>query len=196
MKNILLLLPLMTLLSACGSQNLKPIHTVEHVDLERFMGDWYVVANIPTFIETDAYNAIETYAMNDDGSIATTFTFHDGSPDGELKKYEPTGFIVDEQSNALWDMQFIWPFKAEYRVIYLDADYQTTIIGRTKRDYVWLMSRQPAIEASSYASLLAFLEEQGYDISKVQKVPQVWSREIVNEIGSDINSGINESKAQ
>lgn len=189
MKNTLLLLPLITLLSACGSQNLKPIHTVEHVDLKRFMGDWYVIANIPTFIETDAYNAIETYAMNDDGSIATTFTFHDGSPDGELKKYEPTGFIVDEQSNALWDMQFIWPFKAEYRVIYLDADYQTTIIGRTKRDYVWLMSRQSKIEDSSYASLLTFLKEQGYDINKVQKVPQVWSREIVNEINIDSNEG-------
>ncbi len=189
MKNILLLLTLITLLSACGSQNLKPIHTVEYVDLERFMGEWYVVANIPTFIETNAYNAIETYAMNDDGSIATTFTFHDGSPDGELKKYEPTGFIVDEQSNALWDMQFIWPFKAEYRVIYLDADYQTTIIGRTKRDYVWLMSRQSKIEDSSYASLLTFLEEQGYDINKVQKVPQVWSREIVNEINNDSNEG-------
>ena len=74
-KNNLLALPLTTLLSACGSQNLKPIDTVEHVDLERFMGDWYVIANIPTFIETDAYNAIETYRMNDDGSIATTFTF-------------------------------------------------------------------------------------------------------------------------
>ena len=182
MKNILLLLPLITLLSACGSQNLKPIITVEHVDLDRFMGEWYVVANIPTFIETDAYNAIETYEMNDDGSIATTFTFYDGSPDGELKKYEPTGFIVDEQSNALWDMQFIWPFKAEYRVIYLDEDYQTTIIGRTKRDYVWLMSRQAEIEDSNYQSLLSFIEEQGYDINKVQKVPQVWSPAIENEI--------------
>jgi apolipoprotein D and lipocalin family protein len=171
----MIMLSLTMLLSACGSQNLKPINTVDFVDLDRFMGDWYVIANIPTFIETDAHNAIETYAMNDDGSIATTFTFHDGSPDGELKKYEPTGFIVDEQSNALWDMQFIWPFKAEYRVIYLDEGYETTIIGRTKRDYVWLMSRGSSIDESSYASLLAFIEDQGYDISKVQKVPQVWT---------------------
>ena len=181
MKNKLLLLPLTILLSACASQNMKPIHTVEHVELDRFMGDWYVIANIPTFIETDAFNAIETYAMNDDGSIATTFTFHDGSPDGELKKYEPKGFIVDEQSNALWDMQFIWPFKAEYRVIYLDEDYQTTIIGRTKRDYVWLMSRQPEIDDNDYQSLLTFIEDQGYDINKVQKVPQVWSQAKDNE---------------
>jgi apolipoprotein D and lipocalin family protein len=175
-KNNLLVLSLITLLSACGSQNLKPIDTVEHVDLKRFMGEWYVIANIPTFIETDAYNAIETYEMNEDGSIATTFTFRQGSAEGTRKQYNPTGFIVDKQSNALWDMQFIWPFKAEYRVIYLDDDYQTTIIGRSKRDYVWLMSRQPGIDENSYRSLLRFIQTQGYDIDKVQKVPQVWSQ--------------------
>ena len=174
MKNIILLIPIITMLAACGNQNMKPINTVDHVDIDRFMGDWYVIANIPTFIETDAYNAIESYALNEDGTIATTFTFHDGAPDGELKTYKPTGFIVDEQSNALWGMQFIWPFKAEFRVIYLDDDYQTTIIGRSKRDYVWLMSRQPAIEDERYRSLLSFMENQGYDISKVQQVPQIW----------------------
>ena len=173
-RNNLLTLPLITLLSACGSQNLKPIDTVEHVDLKRFMGDWYVIANIPTFIETNAYNAIETYKMNEDGSIATTFTFRQGSPEGNRKQYNPTGFIVDQQSNALWDMQFIWPFKAEYRVIYLDDDYQTTIIGRSKRDYVWLMSRKTGMGENSYRSLLRFIQSQGYDIDKVQKVPQVW----------------------
>ena len=36
---------------------------VKQVDLDRFMGDWYVIANIPTFIEKDAYNAIETYRL-------------------------------------------------------------------------------------------------------------------------------------
>ena len=173
-KKTLLLLPLITLMAACGSQNVKPIHTVEYVDLNRFMGDWYVIANIPTFIETDAYNAIETYQMNDDGSIATTFTFHQGSPDGDRKQYNPTGFIVDQQSNALWDMQFIWPFKAEYRVIYLDDDYQTTIIGRSKRDYVWLMSREPEMPAAEYQKAVQFITEAGYDISQLQRVPQQW----------------------
>ena len=167
---------------------MKPIATVGYVDIDRFMGDWYVIANIPTFIETDAHNAIESYALNEDGTIDTTFTFHDGAPDGELKAYRPTGYIVDEQSNALWGMQFIWPFKAEFRVIYLDDDYQTTIIGRSKRDYVWLMSRQPVIEDSSYSSLLAFLDSQGYDISKVQKVPQMWPSKSTTTIQETDNS--------
>jgi apolipoprotein D and lipocalin family protein len=151
---------------------MKPIHTVEYVDLSRFMGDWYVIANIPTFIEKNAFNAVESYRLEDDGTVATTFRFNKGSEDGPLKEYHPRGFIQDDKSNAVWGMQFIWPFKTEYRVIYLNEDYSSTVIGRTKRDYVWIMSRQPTIPDDEYVRIVSFLKEQGYDIEKLQKVPQ------------------------
>ena len=151
---------------------MKPIHTVEYVDLNRFMGDWYVIANIPTFIEKNAFNAIESYRLNKDGSVATTFKFNKGSSDGLLKEYHPRGFVQDDASNAVWGMQFIWPFKTEYRIIYLNKDYSTTVIGRTKRDYVWIMSRDPSIPDDEYALILEFLKEQGYDLENLQKVPQ------------------------
>ena len=41
-------------------KELEKLETVKYVDLERFMGDWYVIANIPTFIEKGAVNAIES----------------------------------------------------------------------------------------------------------------------------------------
>ena len=151
---------------------MKPIKTVEYVDIDRFMGDWYVIANIPTFIEKDAYNATETYRLDTDGTIATTFRFNKGSLQGPVKEYHPRGFIRDNQSNAVWGMQFIWPFKAEYRIIYLSEDYSTTVIGRTKRDYVWIMAREPSLPEEEYAFILKFLQEQDYDISKVQRIPQ------------------------
>ena len=166
-----ILLPL-TLILISGCQTLKPIHTVEYVDLNRFMGDWYVIANIPTFIEKDAYNAIESYRLDDDGTVATTFSFNKGSLDGPLKEYHPRGFIRDKKSNAVWGMRFVWPFKAEYRIIFLSDDYSKTVIGRSKRDYVWIMAREPAISDAEYDAILGFLQEQGYDIKKLQKVPQ------------------------
>jgi apolipoprotein D and lipocalin family protein len=175
-KQLTMMLFSTAVLTACGGMDVKPISTVEHVDLNKFMGDWYVIANIPTFIETDAFNAVESYAMNDDGSIKTTFTFRKGSFDGARKQYNPTGFVRDTQSNALWDMQFIWPFKAEYRIIYLDSAYDITIIGRSKRDYVWIMARTPEISDEVYQMLLNFIAEQGYDTSLVQKVPQQWNQ--------------------
>jgi apolipoprotein D and lipocalin family protein len=166
-----ILLPL-TLILISGCQTLKPIHTVEYVDLNRFMGDWYVIANIPTFIEKDAYNAIESYRLDDDGTVAATFRFNKGSLDGPLKEYHPRGFITDNKSNAVWGMQFVWPFKAEYRIIFLSDDYSRTVIGRSKRDYVWIMAREPAISDEEYDAILGFLQEQGYDIKRLQKVPQ------------------------
>ena len=161
-----------------GCQTMKPIHTVKYVDLNRFMGDWYVIANIPTFIEKDAYNAMESYRLEDDGTVATTFRFNKGSLNGPLKKYNPRGFIRDKESNAVWGMQFIWPFKAEYRIIFLSEDYAKTVIGRSKRDYVWIMAREPEITDEEYSLILNFLQEQGYDIKKIQKVPQGNSQKI------------------
>ena len=159
-------------LAACSS--VEPLATVDNVDLERFMGDWYVIANIPTSIEKEAFNAVETYELDDDGSIATTFTFNKGGFDGDKKRYNPRGFVRNTQTNAEWGMQFIWPIKADYRIIYLDENYQVTVIGRNKRDYVWLMAREPAMSAEDYNAMISLIGDAGYDVSKVRKVPQKW----------------------
>ena len=156
---------------AAGCQTMKPIHTVEKVDLERFMGDWYVIASIPTFIEKDAYNATESYRLDNDGTVATTFKFNKGSYDGPVKEYNPRGYVRDTQSNAVWGMQFVWPFKAEYRIIFLSDDYTQTVIGRTKRDYVWIMARESSIPVDDYERILEFIRDQGYDLDKLKQVP-------------------------
>jgi apolipoprotein D and lipocalin family protein len=142
---------------------------VDYVDLDRFMGDWYVIATIPTFLERDAYNPIETYMLNSDGTIATTFTFNKGSLNGPTKIYRPRGFIKDRRTNAIWDMQFVWPIKADYRIVYLDDDYQQTIIGRNSRDFVWVMARTPRISEQDYLNLVTMVGSLGYNLNDLQK---------------------------
>jgi apolipoprotein D and lipocalin family protein len=167
-----IILFLMLLVAITGCATGPPIETVDSVNIERFMGDWYVIANIPHAIEKDAYNAVESYRLAEDGTIETTFTFNKGDFDGPLKTYTPRGFIQDNESNAVWGMQFFWPIKAEYRIIYLNEDYTQTVIGRTKRDYVWIMARKPYIPDDDYNRILDFIKLQGYDLNKLQKVPQ------------------------
>ena len=162
------------LLSACQSASVTPLATVPHVDVKRFMGNWYVIANIPTFIEKGAHNAIESYRLDADGTIAVSFTFRDGAFDGKPKQYAPRGFLRDKTSNAVWDMQFIWPIKADYRITYLADDYSQTIISRQQRDYVWIMARTPSIPEADFQRLLKIVGEQGYDLNQVQRVPQQW----------------------
>jgi apolipoprotein D and lipocalin family protein len=125
---------LMLMLTACTSAPTLPV--AEKVDLERFMGDWYVIANIPTAPEKGAHNAVESYRLDPDGTIATTFTFREGAFDGPQKVMRPRSFVRDRESNAVWGMQFVWPIKAEYLIAHVDADYTETIIARSRRDYV------------------------------------------------------------
>ena len=164
----------MMLVSGCGA-SLPPLKTVDRVDIPRFMGDWYVIANIPTWIEEGAHNAVESYRLDTDGTIATTFTFRKGGFDGPVKRYEPRGFILDTTSNATWGMRFVWPFKAEYLIIYLDAEYRQAVIGRSKRDYVWIMARAPEMPEAEYQRIVDWLTTIGYDTRRLQRIPQRWT---------------------
>ena len=169
----LLMIALTATLSACGvSPEKVTVPVVEKVDLQRFMGPWYVIGVIPTFIEKDIYNAIETYELAPDGTIKTTFTFNKGAFDGEAKVMNPKGFVIPGTNNAIWGMQFMWPIKAEYVISHVDADYTETIIARSARDYVWIMARTPTIDDARYAALVKKVADMGYDLSKLVKVPQ------------------------
>ena len=146
---------LLALCSCAGAPVHAPLPLARKVDLARFMGPWRVIAAIPASIEKNAYDAVETYALNPDGTIATTYTFREGAFDGKAKRYTPKGFIVDRTDNSTWGMRFLWPFKAEYLISYLDDSYSVTIIARSKRDYVWIMARTPSIPDAEYARLVA-----------------------------------------
>ncbi len=161
------------LVTACGP-SLPPLETVPRVDIPRFMGDWYVIANIPTWIEEGAHNAVESYRLDADGTIVTTFTFRKGGFDGPVKTYNPRGFVLDPASNATWGMQFLWPFKAEYLIIYLNEDYTQTVIGRSKRDYVWIMARTPDMGEVDYRRITDWLGTLGYDTGRLRRIPQRW----------------------
>jgi apolipoprotein D and lipocalin family protein len=164
---------LLSLLGGCRSSH-PPLTVERQVDLAKFMGDWYVIANIPTSLERGAHNAIESYRLDADGSIATTFTFRKDAFDGKLKRYCPRGFVVDRQSNAVWGMRFVWPIKADYRIVHVSADYQRTIIGREARDNVWIMARTPQIGEPEFQELRERVAREGYDMTKLVPVPQQW----------------------
>ena len=159
----------------CSSAPHAPMATAGHVDLDRYMGDWYVIANIPPWIEKGAHNSIETYRLDVDGTIATTFSYRAGAFDGESRTLKSRGYVLDRQSNAVWGVQFVWPIKADYRIVHVSPDYRFVVVGRVKRDYLWIMARTPEIPAAVYDDLVARSIAQGYDASLIRKVPQKWN---------------------
>jgi apolipoprotein D and lipocalin family protein len=172
----------LAVLNGCASPSMPPLEAMDRkVDLERFMGDWHVIGSIPVtipfFSEEGAHNGLESYRLTDEGVIETTYTFRKGAFDGPEKRLTPKGRVHNEETNAEWRMQFLWPFKAAYLIVYLDEDYQRTVIGVPNRKYVWIMSRDPELSDSDYQALLGYAARVGYDSEKVQRVPQRWPAE-------------------
>jgi apolipoprotein D and lipocalin family protein len=169
-------------LGGCASTNMPPLEAMDRkVDLERFMGDWYVIGfipvSIPFFSEEGAHNGMESYRLSDEGVIETTYTFREGAFDGPEKRLTPKGWVHNRETNAEWRMQFLWPFKAAYLIVYLDEDYQRTIVGVPDRKYVWIMSRDPELSDAHYEEMLDYVAGLGYESEKVRRVPQQWPTE-------------------
>jgi len=162
------------LAALAGCRSYPPLPTVPYVDLKRFVGDWFVIAHIPASSEANAYNAVESYALEADGTIATTYAFRDGAFDGPIQEMHPSAVVRDTKTHATWGMQFFWPLRFEYLITFLDLDYQTTIVGRTARDYVWIMARRPELTEAELTALTAEVQRQGYDPKLLRRVPHRW----------------------
>ena len=178
MKNMKAIIPtclLLALVLLCGCMTTPkqaPLRTVDHVDLPRFMGNWYVIGTIPWIVEKNNVGTMDIYKMRPDGRIDITYAFHKTVLSAKRQEMHAIGTVLDTKTNARWGVQFIWPFKAPYLVIDLAADYSTTTIGYPSRDLIWIMARTPTLSESAYQALLQKAVIQGYDINRIVKVPQ------------------------
>jgi apolipoprotein D and lipocalin family protein len=171
MKTLALLAAL--LLSACSTApKPAPLRTVDHVDLDRYMGDWFVLGTIPWFVEKNNVGTMDIYRIRPDGKIDVTYAFHKKSLDAPRQEMKAVARIVDKKSNAEWRVQFLWPFEAPFLVIDLAPDYRFTTIGYPDRSLIWIMGREPQVSEQDYARLLENAAAQGYDVSRIVRVPQ------------------------
>lgn len=152
----------------------SPVPLVPKVDLQRFTGDWYVVAQIPTPLDGGVFNAIEHYDLDAQGQIVTTYTSRKGGFDGPPQRFTPTTRIMPDSGNALWAVRFAWywPFWYEYRVAYLAPDESVAIIARSALDYLWVFSREPVMSDAQLEPYIEMMQRWGYDTKRLERVPQ------------------------
>lgn len=157
--------------------SLSPVPLAEHVDLDRYAGDWYLIAHIPTSRDVGAHNAQEHYLPHPDGQrVGITYRNRLGGFDGPHKLMTPTAFVIGNSGNALWGVRFgwYWPFLYEYRIAHLEPDYSVAIVARSKLDFVWLFSRGPQMDEGQLARYTQLMQSWGYDVTRLLRVPQRW----------------------
>jgi apolipoprotein D and lipocalin family protein len=142
--------------------------TVDFVDMNRFMGKWYVVAGRFTALEKNMFNAVETYSWNPSRNmIEIDFKYNKGSFTGPVKKIPQKGWIKNSKTNAHWIVSPMWPLKFNYLVIGLGDDYEWTAIGVPNEAYLWIMSRDPHMTKDKIEEILRTLENKKYNIDNL-----------------------------
>ena len=116
-----------------GGASSRPLRPVAHVDLPRYMGGWFVIANIPYFAEKDCFDSVEGYALRPDGRIDNKFACREKSFDAPMRpKLKTIATVYDRTSNAEWRVPFFRVVRVKYFVIDLDIDYRWAVIGASE----------------------------------------------------------------
>ena len=162
----------LTMIAGCATDS-KPLALAPHVDLDRYAGRWYVIANIPYFAERGNVGSYFDISFLPDGKLTDIYTGQAKNFEAPTKSYELNGYVVPGTGNARWRESPFWPLYLSYLILYVDPDYQTALVGYPGRGYGWVFARKPVIDDATYQSLLQRLRDQGYDIGLFRRVAQI-----------------------
>ncbi len=148
-----------------------PLSTVP-VDLPRYMGRWYVIANIPYVAERGFVASRADWALRADGRIDDRFTARKGGFSGPEKSYRFVDTVQPGSGGGNWRVRLIWPIHVTQLTLYVDPDYRYTLLGYPDKSLGWIFSRSPTMDDATYRGLLARLDAMGYDTARFRRVPQ------------------------
>ena len=157
---------------APAADSKPPLQTVPHVDLNRYMGQWYEIASFPQWFQKNCVATIATYTLRKDRDVDVLNQCRDKTLDGKPKDAKGKAWVVDSQSNAKLKVRFFWPFSGDYWIIDLGENYQYAVVGHPKRNYLWILSRSAHMDLAVYDGILERLKEQHYDLTRLKKTLQ------------------------
>lgn len=146
--------------------------TVKELDLNRYLGTWYEIARFPHSFEKNLVGVTATYSLRNDWKIKVVNRGYKNTLDGKLSEAVGKAKIPDPSKPANLKVSFFWIFYADYNVLELDENYQYAMIGSSSPKYFWILSRTPQMDAATYEMLLEKARKRGYNLEKLEKVPQ------------------------
>lgn len=166
---LLLLLIIMTTTDT-RSQVLK---TVLNVDLKKYAGKWYEIASYPQRFQKGCHCTTAEYTLSDKGYVIVENRCNKDSVTGKQSYIKGKAFVEENSGNAKLKVQFFWPFKAKYWIIDLADDYSYAVVSHPNKKYLWILSRTPKMNETTYKQILVRLKEKGFDLSKLQVTVQI-----------------------
>ena len=159
------------LMSCADMTSREPLSTVSSVDLNRYSGTWYEIARLPMWFQRHCVDSTATYTHRPDGTIGV----HNEcvTDKGDIDKADGVATIIDTKTNARLGVVFDNWFarlvgssrEGNYWILDLDSEYRTALVGTPNRRYLWILSRTPVLDESTYLRLVTKAEQLGFSVS-------------------------------
>jgi len=151
------------------------VKTIASLDVPRYLGTWYEIAKFPNWFQKKCVgNTKAVYALKADGNLQVLNSCK--TANGDTSSAEGAAKQIGAKDSPKLEVRFapewlsflplVW---GDYWVIDLDAQYQVAAVSDPKRDYLWILSRTPQMDPKVYEDLLMRLQQQQFDVRKLEK---------------------------
>ncbi len=165
---------LFLLIGLNGNAVSQSLQTVDHVDLDKYLGRWYEIASYPASFQKGCRCTTADYAREPGKKyIRVTnrcIRFRNGK--SKMSVIHGKAFVVPGSNNSKLKVQFFWPFRGDYYIIGLADDYSWAVVGHPGRKYLWILSRESYMPSYTFNHILTIIKSKGYDLKILQRTPQ------------------------
>lgn len=179
-KNLFLII--LIILTGCSNRDNKkteniPLKSVEKIDLNKYMGIWYEIGRYPNKFQSESCDLVTAeYTLKNDGTVKVVNSCWQDSVGGKrLARAEGKAVVIKNEISKL-KVTFFWPFSGNYWIIEIDENYTYAVVSEPKREYLWILSRNPIMEKNKINEINKKLNSNGFDSSKI-----IWNRYMKNK---------------
>ncbi|MEK8049438.1 lipocalin family protein [Ideonella sp. DXS22W] len=164
-------------LASAAEAPAAPLDTIATLDLPRYMGRWHELARYPNRFQRQCTGATTAdYQLLPEGGVQVINRcgLADGRTDEAIGLARPVG----PAGTARLQVRFapawlgwlpqVW---GDYWVVDLDGDYQLSIVSEPRREFLWVLSRTPAVDAATWQRVEATLRQLGFAPERLQRSP-------------------------
>lgn len=158
--------------SACGAPRGAALQTVDAVDLDRYVGEWFEIARFPNSFQDQCLGDVRArYAERSDGRLDVINQCRTEEGASEARG---VARVVDPATRARLEVRFAPAFLSflpavwgDYWILGLAHDYSWAVVGSPDREYLWILARTPTLDWERYTLGLATAAANGFDVEQL-----------------------------
>lgn len=163
---------------AIAQKSDQSVRAIASLDVPRYQGTWYEIAKFPNWFQKKCIaNTKATYIAKPDGNLRVLNSCKTAG--GDTSEAEGLARQIGAKDSSKLEVRFapawlsflplVW---GDYWVIDLDPQYQLAVVSDPRREYLWILSRTPQLDPKVYEDVLNRLQQQQFDIQKLELTPQ------------------------